>query len=84
MKAEGGGGMIGGAGGPGSPGKDYSQGGEGGPATGLRRLSHDDIMKILREEIVGDGQGYPHDGERSVAAARILAEIKRRYPVNNR
>lgn len=72
--------MNGGNGGPGTPGKDPSQGGEGGPAAGQRRLTHDDIMKILQEEIVGDGQGYPDDGERSDAADRILAEIERRHP----
>lgn len=76
--------MTCGKGGLGSPGMDISLGGEGGPAHGLHRLTLDDIMKILREEVVGDGQGYPDDGERLVAAERILAEISRRYPVNNR
>jgi len=34
-------------------------------------MSRDEILQILEEEIVGDGDGYPHQGEREAAADRI-------------
>lgn len=35
-------------------------------------IRYEDIMKILEEKIVGDGQGYPDQGEREEAANAIF------------
>lgn len=34
-------------------------------------IPHAVIMKILQDEIVGDGQGYPENSEREAAAIKI-------------
>lgn len=42
-------------------------------------ITKDDILKILVEEIRGDGQGYPNQDEREAAAERIMQLIGKHY-----
>lgn len=39
-------------------------------------MTYEQLMEILEEEIVGDGQGYPDQDERDRAARRILKALE--------